>query len=144
LLKVAERCGVTRRLALPGVILLTKPGFREAEGVDCDEYPFYTTVEGGPGASLRDVPALENRAEGRALLGMQRDAQCEMERDSTGALTYPGSGSKQYLVIPVAVQKSAAKKTKPATYSGLPSFHVCGDERSISIGGGGSGGGEAT
>jgi hypothetical protein len=33
----------------------------------CDEYPFYTSLEGGPGASLRLVPATEQMSQGGKL-----------------------------------------------------------------------------
>ena len=33
----------------------------------CDEYPFYTSLEGGPGASLRLVPATEQTSQGGKL-----------------------------------------------------------------------------
>ena len=113
----------------------TAEGLREAAGVDCDEYPFYITVEGGPGASLRDVIAGQNKSEGASLGRMVNNPACEMATNYN-ADVQPGSESKQYLVIPVAVEDQPATSTTPATYSGPRTFHVCGDERSISGGGG--------
>lgn len=39
------------------------------DGRDCDEYPYWSTVEGGPGASLKLVKASDNQREGRLLVG---------------------------------------------------------------------------
>ncbi|MBT0773158.1 hypothetical protein KIH74_29715 [Kineosporia sp. J2-2] len=36
-------------------------------GEHCDEYPFRSTLEGGPGASLRNIPGDANSKEGRLL-----------------------------------------------------------------------------
>lgn len=35
----------------------------------CDEYPFYSSVQGGPGASLKQIPALDNSREGNYYYG---------------------------------------------------------------------------
>ncbi len=43
-------------------ICATKPA-----GTDCDEYPFRSTQQGGPGASLRPVISGQNQLEGRLL-----------------------------------------------------------------------------
>jgi hypothetical protein len=40
---------------------------RPGELLDCDEYPYYRTSEGGPGASLRMVLRGDNRSEGASL-----------------------------------------------------------------------------
>ena len=105
----------------------------QARGVECDEYPYYTTVQGGPGASLREVPVAENQAEGRALQAMQDDTACGMAKDPSGARTEPGSGTAKFLVVPLAVERAHGRG-----YDGPPSLHVCGDARTI---GGGSGDG---
>jgi hypothetical protein len=34
---------------------------------NCDEYPYYSTMEGGPGASLKNIKAGDNRKEGRLV-----------------------------------------------------------------------------
>jgi hypothetical protein len=34
---------------------------------NCDEYPYYSTMEGGPGASLKNIDADDNQKEGRLL-----------------------------------------------------------------------------
>jgi len=36
-------------------------------GNDCDEYPYRSTHEGGPGASLRPVPSSDNQGEGNGI-----------------------------------------------------------------------------
>jgi hypothetical protein len=42
------------------------PGY--VKGVtNCDEYPYYSTMEGGPGASLKNINAADNQKEGRLL-----------------------------------------------------------------------------
>jgi Deoxyribonuclease NucA/NucB len=94
-----------------------KPATR---GVDCDEYPFYSTVEGGPGASLKEVPSNENRAEGNALNSMYQDADCQFV-----------SGQTKFFVVPVAVPITVPEPdpnigaATTTTYAGPPSGHVC-------------------
>ncbi|OQY99921.1 MAG: hypothetical protein B6D35_08075 [Candidatus Brocadia sp. UTAMX2] len=44
-------------------------GRTKITGLWCDEYPFASTVEGGPGASLKLVPAWEQRLQGIELKG---------------------------------------------------------------------------
>lgn len=85
-------------------------------GTNCDEYPYYSTVEGGPGASLREVPAAENQAEGNALNQMYSDPNCRMEG--------VGSGSTRYFVVPVAVPLGMPG-TPGLQFAGPPSMHVC-------------------
>lgn len=108
---------------------------REPRGVECDEYPFYTTVEGGPAAYTRtplvleEVPVAENKAEGNALQRMQNDPRCNMATITKPRST-PGSGSQQFIVVPMAVP---VPRTSPVQYFGPASFHVCGS----SPGGGG-------
>ncbi|MGL5859584.1 MAG: NucA/NucB deoxyribonuclease domain-containing protein, partial [Angustibacter sp.] len=38
-------------------------------GMECDEYPFYSTKQAGPGASLEPVNVADNQKEGRLLNG---------------------------------------------------------------------------
>jgi hypothetical protein len=89
----------------------------------CDEYPFFTSVEGGPGASLKIVPEGDNVAEGIALKRMQYDRDCNMARDASGAKTQPGSFTQRFFVVPVAVGEPGGIVT------GMPSFHVCGNPK---------------
>ncbi|GLY20038.1 hypothetical protein Kisp01_70520 [Kineosporia sp. NBRC 101677] len=90
------------------------------DDLDCDEYPFYSTMEGGPGkGSLRLVPFSENRSEGASLKNMQNDDACNM------ATRTWGSGSTQYLVVPVAVPPIE----DGGPYGGPRSFHICGNEK---------------
>jgi len=64
-------------------------------GLHCDEYPFYTTVEGGPpNASLLAVPSRDNSSEGASLHAMQYDPNCNMAVNVAGAVTYQGSGQQ--------------------------------------------------
>jgi len=106
----------------------------------CDEYPFYSTVEGGPGASLWEVPAAQNEAEGRALHAMQYDSACGMAT-STGHLPwdFPGLGTQKFLVVPTAVP-AGEDSTGATVFTGPPSTHVCGNAVSMPppTGGGGS------
>ncbi len=71
--------------------------------INCDEYPFYSTNEAGPpntlnpiGATLKLVPALENREEGRQLQAMT--TTCAMQSGSTVSAPLLGTA---YLVAPM-------------------------------------------
>ena len=66
---------------------------RPGVSLDCDEYPFYTSTAGGPGASLRMLFASHNRSEG-AHLGLFQ-AGCP----TVGAATV--ANRQPYLVAPV-------------------------------------------
>lgn len=96
---------------------------RGPRGVQCDEYPFYTTVEGGPQAFsqtpsvLKEVDSAHNMLEGIALKKMHYDPKCGMA--ASGSNTTSGSGTQPFLVVPAAVQVNGA-------FIGPPSFHVCG------------------
>ena len=88
----------------------------KTRGVECDEYPFYSTDEGGPGASLREVPRDQNQREGNALVSMYQDGSCAMT-----------SGSR-FFVVPVAVRLTSVAPDGTGvvnSYAGPPSGHVC-------------------
>lgn len=59
---------------------------------NCDEFPFYTTVEGGPGASLVNIAAPDNQTQGNQL--SQFYTKCGLVGSPTA------SESNQFLVIP--------------------------------------------
>jgi hypothetical protein len=42
------------------------------DGLSCDEFPFFKTFQGGPGASLRQVPDSENLPQARAISAFYR------------------------------------------------------------------------
>jgi hypothetical protein len=88
--------------------------------VACDEYPFYSTVEGGPGASLEIVPKAENDAEGNALGAMYRDPDCGMANPGN-----IGSGTQTFIVLPLAVPTGMQNQLGNAVYAGPMSYHVC-------------------
>ena len=46
------------------------------DGLSCDEYPFFTTLQGGPGASLRLVPGREQSRQGGYMKNFY--AQCNI------------------------------------------------------------------
>ena len=115
---------------------------RRPRGVQCDEFPWYTTVEGGPGARLEEVPILENRADGQALRNMQDDFQCQMAFSAPGVRDNIGSGTQRFLVVPLIVElpddhgkppsdkdndpdRGKAGIDKHPAYAGPPSFHIC-------------------
>ncbi len=109
---------------------------RDDRGTNCDEYPFYSTVEGGFAqpptrpidASLREVPAGENTNEGTALSVMTTDAKCAMVSQQT-----------LYLVVPTAISigeqadnqtgehadNQTGEHAHMTTYAGPPSTHLC-------------------
>lgn len=87
---------------------------------DCDEYPFYSTVEGGPGAYatygqgvLRRIDRLDNRREGVALGTMYRDRGCDMT-SAVGTNGAPAGGAPgtKFVVVPLPEVD-------------VPSFYLC-------------------
>jgi Deoxyribonuclease NucA/NucB len=58
---------------------------------NCDEYPFYSTMEGGPGASLRNIYYVHNQFEGTLLGGFV--IVC-------GLNGTPSSEANEYVVVP--------------------------------------------
>jgi hypothetical protein len=105
----------------------------EAPGTnDCDEYPFFSTVEGGPGASLERLDADQNQLEGRKLGVMYGDAKCRMRTPDQ-----IGRGTTQFMVIPMAVPTT----DEPIRYAGPPTGHICGPSVPFPTGGGDGGGG---
>jgi hypothetical protein len=119
----------------PAYANVCHPG-RKARGVHCDEYPYYTTVQGGPpNADLREVAVTYNTSEGASRKLMYNDPDCVMAVNSVGVRTQPGSKITPFLVIPLATQTtSVVKKKTVTTYSGPRTFYVCGNTRSISVG----------
>ncbi len=130
-----------------------KPEPRKPRGVECDEYPWYTTVEGGPGASLEEVPLADNRADGNALQAMQDDFQCQMAFSAPLVRDNVGSGTQRFLVVPLVVElpddhgkrstdkdddrdRGKALIDKHTTYAGPPSFHICRPANTLPPGGG--------
>lgn len=107
---------------------------QDLHGGQCDEYPYYTTVEGGPSpkVSLKVVRSHFNSMEGNARKRMIYDRYCVMGADATGAKTHPGSEITKFMVIPLATEIThPVKKQVLAEYAGPPSFHICGDPRTI-------------
>lgn len=68
-------------------------------GMDCDEYPYRSTVEGGPGASLKPVPSSDNQAEGRALESMYEACGLHVlgERFAVAPMNQPDAPPTFYL-----------------------------------------------
>lgn len=100
---------------------------RKLRGVECDEYPYYTSVEAGPpNATLREVLAVFTSSEGGSRQAMISNPECKMGQE--------GSGTTKFLVIPLAV-KITPTPGRPlesgalAQYAGPPTFHVCGDDQ---------------
>jgi hypothetical protein len=74
---------------------------------NCDEYPFYSTVEAGPatpanplGASLQNINAVDNRTQGNQL--QQFYAACGIIPSTTA------SEANQYIVAPILASPSVA------------------------------------
>lgn len=76
---------------------------------ECDEYPYYSSVEGGKAAYstygqivLEPIGWRDNRIEGAALVRMYKDPRCKMTSatldGASGAVVTPGS---PYLVVPL-------------------------------------------
>ncbi|WP_028049584.1 hypothetical protein [Cellulomonas sp. URHD0024] len=95
-----------------------KPCEEKTSGLqECDEYPFFTSVEGGPSAFNTYGPAVlkpisynDNQAEGNALRSMVNTTACGLKAQS--AVGNPGTGGKKYLTIPLVEVN-------------VPSFFVC-------------------
>lgn len=60
----------------------------------CDEYPYYSTTEGGPGASLVNIPAGDNTTQGFQLGEFYASTGCDLTPSPT-----PGEDNL-YLVVP--------------------------------------------
>jgi hypothetical protein len=65
----------------------------EPLGLDCDEYPFRSTAQGGPGASLKVISASHNRSQGTSLGNFYK--KCGM-RDADRII-----GGDPFLVVPI-------------------------------------------
>lgn len=52
---------------VPGASWIWRSQMTVGDGLSCDEYPFFTSAEGGPGASLQLVPDLEQNIQGGYL-----------------------------------------------------------------------------
>ena len=103
---------------------------RKPRGVQCDEYPLYASKESGPAdpptrpidASLEEVPAAQNTAEGTAYSSMVRDPDCQMVSQQT-----------LFLVVPTVVRVGTVGADDgehegdhpTAVYAGPPSTHLC-------------------
>jgi hypothetical protein len=70
-------------------------GYLPGGATNCDEYPYYTTAEGGPGASLKNVRYDHNQLEG-SMLGQFVDA-CGLNL---------GTSNGEYIVAPTIVLNS--------------------------------------
>ncbi len=77
---------------------LSQPECANAQPFECDEYPYFTSAEGGPPAdprpSLRKVVPADNRLEGSILGGFV--SGCKLRSDPAG-----GNAGTAYLVIPM-------------------------------------------
>ncbi len=87
-----------------------------SEGNPCDEYPFYSTEQGGPGARLASVPDGENSSEGGSLAAFYGNA-CGLKSATVNSNTHdPNADGDHYLVVPVY-------------WLGLPTMFTCGTRR---------------
>jgi len=66
-----------------------------ANGLICDEFPFASTVEGGPGAFIRGVTANESDVQFRTLGRFYNTHKCNVQ--TTG---------RPFLVVPVPLSKT--------------------------------------
>ncbi|KQY22243.1 hypothetical protein ASD16_16615 [Cellulomonas sp. Root485] len=97
-----SRC--IRYLRSPTLVAYREPCIGKTIGQHCDEYPFFTSVEGGTSSFttygsqvLKPISGADNTAEGVALNAMYATAACGMQ-PATGN---PGSGGTKYLTIPL-------------------------------------------
>lgn len=74
-------------------------------GKDCDEFPYFTTEQGGrfatPTPSLRAINAEQNQLEG-SLRYNRLERRCNLEQEVPGSELSNGSGGDRYLVLPMA------------------------------------------
>lgn len=88
----------------------------KAKGLDCDEYPYFSTEQGGafavPEPTLRPINAQQNRKEGTLLVNKLIN-QCGLETASGITATSNGSGGSPYLVLPMP---------EPGPLSNVPSL----------------------
>jgi hypothetical protein len=78
---------------MPGPWYRNRPECRPLQtGYDCDEYPMQSTLEGGPGASLLQIPRWANRSQGGSLGGFYN--RCRMSHGESFIFVpaLPGTG----------------------------------------------------
>lgn|GEM_PF-1574651 len=80
------------------------PCLNKTTAQHCDEYPFFTTVEGGPTAFdtygsdvLKPISIADNTVEGGTLSALVTTAACGMQ----SAVGNPGSGGTKCLTVPL-------------------------------------------
>ena len=103
--KEKEKTGVDRRWYYTGSGYLPPCTGKVAKyKIECDEYPYYSSTEGGQAAYnvygqgvLDPIDWKDNRIEGAALYQMYRDPRCNM----TSAVASPASPGSPYLVVPL-------------------------------------------
>jgi len=74
----------------------------------CDEYPYFSTLQGGPGASLKTINAAQNSLEGSRLRSFYAVGRCNVPAGTS------------FLVIPTVLPDA-----DESTAVGPPTFWVC-------------------
>ena len=77
---------------------------------ECDEYPFHSTTQAGPGASLRVISAVDNSGQGGVLRSFY--ASCGIVTDT------------EYLVVPTVAAQANPDRT--LAFEALPTDFWCG------------------
>lgn len=106
-------------------------GSGTAFGKDCDEYPFFSTEQGGelgnPKPSLRPIDLGANRREG-ALLTHRLIRRCGLDSAAGITSTSNGTGGSAYLVLPMPVaggSNVASNFWKPILSHAPLTFGIC-------------------
>lgn len=109
-------------------------------GLDCDEYPYFSTEQGGkpavPKPSLRPIDSDENQKEGR-LLSRKLIQRCSLDTATGITKTSNGSGGSPYLVLPMPISGLSDVPSilwKPIASHAPLTFGIC--NRSTGGGGG--------
>lgn len=74
-------------------------GATTANGTDCDEYPFYSSAQSGPGASLKPLNLTQNRRAGNRYGNFA--AACKLTSGGIGDQTSQIATGSSFLVIPM-------------------------------------------
>ncbi len=90
-----------------GIDPCTEAAYESGEN-SCDEYPYYTSVEGGPGARLAMIDKAHNSLEGSYLYAFARVC---------GLFEPQPTRDRSFLVVPIAIQNGP----KSSGWCGVPS-----------------------
>lgn len=82
-------------------------------GKDCDEYPFRSTREGGPGASLMPIGLSDNRHAGARLAALY--SRCSVHHEGRSMLVIPLPATNAITTV-IACNGIGRRRGEPGAY----------------------------